>query len=201
MLLDSKSLYTATNLNCSCLIENAYYGSKFTKLVCVHCGSCSLVEPIISSSKKGNISKSVERVTTNESVKGCYSISSPGTSINEVVQFNVCQTDNEVVVINERKRQSIIAWNTVPKKKGNASHCDVCGKEDPLTKGRKGKKVDWVDCDHCSKWAHLDCTEICAKTTGWAKHINNYIKCCKYFQSGVYMTYLVYFELTVKNFV
>ena len=58
------------------------------------------MEPIISSSNKGNIRKSVERVTTNESVKGCF-----------------------------------------------------------LTKERKGKKIDWVDCDHCSKWAHLDCTE------------------------------------------
>ena len=33
MLLDSKSLYTATNLNCNCLIEYAYYESKSTKLV------------------------------------------------------------------------------------------------------------------------------------------------------------------------
>ena len=100
------------------------------------------------------ISKSVERVTTNESFKGCYSISSPGTSIDEVVQFNVCQTDDKVVVINEIKRQSIIAQNTVPKKKGNTSHCNACGKEDSPTKGRKGKKVDLVDCDHYSKWAH-----------------------------------------------
>ena len=48
----------------------------------------------------------------------------------------------EVVVINERKRQSTIAWNTVPNKKGNTSHCSVCGKEGPSTKGRNGKKVD-----------------------------------------------------------
>ena len=87
-----------------------------------------MVEQLINSSNKGNISKSVERVTTNESVKGYYSISSPGTSIDEVVQFNVCQTDDEVVVINKRKRESTIAWNTVPKNKGNASHCGVCGK-------------------------------------------------------------------------
>ena len=39
MLLNSKSIYTAANLNCNCLIENAYYGFKFTKLVCVHCGA------------------------------------------------------------------------------------------------------------------------------------------------------------------
>ena len=26
-------------------------------------------------------------------------------------------------------------------------------------KSNKGKKLDWVNCDHCSKWAHLDCTE------------------------------------------
>ena len=63
----------------------------------------------ISSSNKGNISNSVERVTANKSVKGCYSNSSPGTSIDEVVQVNVCQTDDKVVVINEIKRQSIIA--------------------------------------------------------------------------------------------
>ena len=204
-LLDSKSLYTATNLNSNRLIENVYYGSKSTKLVCVHCGAAdirsaeyksmlkqyknvfpvcqhcfnkgkkeicrNLVEPFISSSNKGNISKSAGRVTTNESVKGCYSISSPGTSIDEVVQFNVCQTDDEVVVINERKSQSIIAWNTVPKKKGNKSHCDVCGKEDPPTNGRKGKKVDWVDCDHCSKWTHLDCTE------NWRNLRKNYWLC------------------------
>ena len=155
MLLDSKSLHTATNLNCNCLIENAYYESKSTKLVCVHCGAAdirsaeyksklkqykngfpvfqhcfhkekreiyrSLVEPLISSSNKGNISKSVERITTNESVKFCYSISSPETSIDKVVQFNVCQTDDKVVVVNEKKRQSTIAWNTVPKYKGNTS--------------------------------------------------------------------------------
>ena len=48
----------------------------------------------------------------------------------------------EIVVINERKRQSTIAWNTVPNKKGNTSHCSVCGKEGPSTKGRNGKKVD-----------------------------------------------------------
>ena len=42
MLLDSKSLYTATNLNCNSLIENAYYGSKSTKLVCVHCGAADI---------------------------------------------------------------------------------------------------------------------------------------------------------------
>ena len=79
MLLDSKSLYTATNLNCNCLIENVYYGSKSTKSnikmffsVCQHCFNkekkeiCpSLVEPLISISNKGNISKSVEGVTTN----------------------------------------------------------------------------------------------------------------------------------------
>ena len=98
-LLDSKSLYTATNLNSNRLIENVYYGSKSTKLVCVHCGAadirsaeyktklkqyknvfpvcqhcsnrekkeicCSLVEPLISISNKGNFSKSVERATTN----------------------------------------------------------------------------------------------------------------------------------------
>ena len=101
MLLDSKSLYTATNLNCNYLIEYAYYESKSTGLVCVHCGAaadirsaeyksklkqykdvlpvcqhcfnkgkeeicCSLVEPLIRSSNKRNISKSVERVTINE---------------------------------------------------------------------------------------------------------------------------------------
>ena len=131
-------------------IRPAEYKSKLKQYkndfpVCQHCFNkgkkeiCrSLVEPIISGSNKGNISKSVERVTNNESVKGCYSISSPGTSIDEVVQFKTCQTDDEVVVISERKRQSIIAWNTVPKKKGNSSHCDVCGKEDQPTKGRKG---------------------------------------------------------------
>ena len=73
------------------------------------------MEPLISSSNKGNISKSVERITTNESVKLCYSISSPGTSIDKVVQFNVCQTDDKVVVVNEKKRHSTTAWNTVPK--------------------------------------------------------------------------------------
>ena len=143
MLLDSTSLYTATNLSCNCLIENAYYGFKSTEVVCAHCGAAnirsagyksklkqyknvfpvcqhcfnkgkeeicrSLVEPLISSSNKGNISNSVERVTANKSVKGCYSNSSPGTSIDEVVQVNVCQTDDKVVVINEIKRQSIIA--------------------------------------------------------------------------------------------
>ena len=57
----------------------------------------------------------------------CYSILSPGTSIKEVVKFNVCQTHDEVVAINKRKRQSTIAWNTVAKKKGNASHCGVYG--------------------------------------------------------------------------
>ena len=162
-----------------------------------------MVEQLINSSNKGNISKSVERVTTNESVKGYYSISSPGTSIDEVVQFNVCQTDDEVVVINERKRQSAIAWNTVPKKKGNTSHCSVCDKEDPPIKGRKGKKVDWVDCDHCSKWACLDCTENwwnLRKNNWLCKAHKYYIKCWKYFQSGVYMTYLVCFVLSVKNF-
>ena len=151
MLFDSKCLSTATNLNCNCLIENAYYGSKSTKLVCVHCGAADirsaeyksrlkqyknvfpvcqhcfnkgkkeichcLVERLISSSNKGNISKSVERSTTNESVKGCYSISSPGISIDEVAQFNVYQSDDRVVVINERKRQSTIAWNPVPRKR------------------------------------------------------------------------------------
>ena len=143
MLLDSTSLYTATNLSCNCLIENAYYGFKSTEVVCAHCGAAnirsagyksklkqyknvfpvcqhcfnkgkeeicrSLVEPLISSSNKGNISNSVERVTANKSVKGCYSNSSPGTSIDEVVQVNVCQIDDKVVVINEIKRQSIIA--------------------------------------------------------------------------------------------
>ena len=69
----------------------------------------SLVEPLISSSNKGNNSNSVERATTNESVKRCYSISSPGTSIDEVVQCNIFQSDDEVVVINERKRQSTTA--------------------------------------------------------------------------------------------
>ena len=67
---------------------------------------------------------------------------------------------------------------------GLTSHCGVCGKEDPPTKGRKGKKVDWVDCNHCSKWAHLDFTEtgeICAKITGSVKHIDDYIGCWKYF--------------------
>ena len=88
MLLDTKTLYTATNLNCNYLIENAYYGSKSTKTVCVHCGAAdiisaeyksklkqyknvfpvcqycftkgkneirrSLVEPLISTSNKGN---------------------------------------------------------------------------------------------------------------------------------------------------
>ena len=47
------------------------------------------MESLISSSNKENISKSVERVTTNKSVKGCYSILSPGTSIDKVVQFVV----------------------------------------------------------------------------------------------------------------
>ena len=156
MLLDSKSLHTVTNLNCNCLIENVYCGSKSTKLVCVHCGSADIrsaeyksklkqyknvfpvcqhcfnkgkkeicrssVEPVISSSNKGNISKSVEKVTTNESVKGCYSISSPGNSIDEVVQFNICQTDDEVVVINVRKRQSTTERNTELKKRGDTSH-------------------------------------------------------------------------------
>ena len=79
--------------------------------------------------------------------------------IEEVVQFNVCQKDDEVFVINKRKRQSTIARNTVPKKKGNTSHCGACRKEDPPRKGRKGKKVDWVDCDYCNKGTHLDCTE------------------------------------------
>ena len=41
MLLDSKSLYTATNLNCNCLIEYAYYEYKSTKLVFVHCGAAA----------------------------------------------------------------------------------------------------------------------------------------------------------------
>ena len=41
-LLDSKSLYTATNLNSNRLIENVYYGSKSTKLVCVHCGAADI---------------------------------------------------------------------------------------------------------------------------------------------------------------
>ena len=86
--------------------------------------------------------------------QGCYSILSLGTRINEVVQFNVCQTDDEAIVINKRKKQPTIAWNMVPKKKGNTSHCGVCGKEDPPTKGRIGKKLDWVDCDHCNKWTH-----------------------------------------------
>ena len=91
MLLDSKSLYTDPNLDFNYLIENVYYGSKSTKLVCVHCGAAdirsaeyksmlkqyknvfpvcqhcfnkgkkeigrslrSLVEPLISSSNKGN---------------------------------------------------------------------------------------------------------------------------------------------------
>ena len=49
------------------------------------------MEPLITSSNKGNIGKSVERATTNESFKGCYMISSPGTSIDKVVQFNACQ--------------------------------------------------------------------------------------------------------------
>ena len=62
--------------------------------------------------------------------------------IEEVVKFNVCQKDDEVVVIKERKRQSTIARNTVPKKKGNTSHCGAFGKEDPPRKGRKGEKVD-----------------------------------------------------------
>ena len=106
------------------------------------------MEPLISTSNKGNITKSVERATTNESVKGCCSISFPGTRIYEVVQFNVCQSDDEVVVIIERKRQSTMAWSMVPKKNVNTSHCSICGKEDPPTKGKKGKKVDWVDCDH-----------------------------------------------------
>ena len=53
--------------------------------------SCSLMEPLITSSNKGNIGKSVERATTNESFKGCYMILSPGTSIDKVVQFNACQ--------------------------------------------------------------------------------------------------------------
>ena len=30
---------------------------------------------------------------------------------------------------------------------------------DLQTKGRKSKKVDWIDCNHYSKWAHLDCSE------------------------------------------
>ena len=32
-------------------------------------------------------------------------------------------------------------------------------KEDPPTKRKKGKKVDLADCDHSSKWIHLDCTK------------------------------------------
>ena len=54
--------------------------------------------------------------------QGCYSISSLGTRINKVVQFNVCQADDEAIVINKRKKQPTIAWNMVPKKKGNTSH-------------------------------------------------------------------------------
>ena len=42
MLLDSKYLYTATNLNCNCLIENVYYGPKSTKLVYVHSGAADI---------------------------------------------------------------------------------------------------------------------------------------------------------------
>ena len=42
MLLDSKSLYTATNLNCNCLIENVCSESKSTKLVGVHCGAADI---------------------------------------------------------------------------------------------------------------------------------------------------------------
>ena len=174
MLLDSKALYTATNLNCNCLIENVYYGPKSTKLVCVHYGAAdirsaeyksklkqyknvfpvcqhcfnkgkkeicrSLVEALINSSNKRNISKLVERVTTNESVKGCYSISSPGTSIDEVVQLNVCRSDGEVVVINERKRQWTIAWNTVPKKKVNTSPCGICGNKGRSTNKEKKRQ-------------------------------------------------------------
>ena len=34
--------------------------------------------------------------------------------MDEVVQFNVFQSDDEVVLFNERKRQSNTAWNTVP---------------------------------------------------------------------------------------
>ena len=48
--------------------------------------------------------------------KGCYSILSPVTSINKVVQFNVCQADDEVAVVNKKQKQSTIGWNTVPKK-------------------------------------------------------------------------------------
>ena len=42
MPLGSKSLYTAINVNRNCLIENAYYESKSTKLVCVHCGAADI---------------------------------------------------------------------------------------------------------------------------------------------------------------
>ena len=121
-------------------IRSAEYKSKLKQYknvfpVCQHCFNKgkkeiyrSLIEPLISTLNKRNISKSVERSTTTESFKGWYSILSPGTSIDEVVQFNVYQSDDEVVVINERKRQLTIIWNTVPKKKGNTSHCGVFGK-------------------------------------------------------------------------
>ena len=137
-------------VNCGAAnIRSAEYKSKLKQYknvfsVCQYCFNkgkkeiCrSLVEPLISSSNKGNISKSTARVTTVK-VKVCYSISSPGTSIDEVVQFNVRQTDDEVVVINKRIRQSTIAWNAVPKTKANTSHCGLS-----LWEGRsidKGKK-------------------------------------------------------------
>ena len=44
-------------------------------------------------------------------------------------------------------------------------------KEDPPTKRKKGKKVDLADCDHCSKWTHLDCTK------NWRNLCKNYWLC------------------------
>ena len=60
--------------------------------------------------------------------------------IEEVVQFNVCQKDDEVFVINKRKRQSTIARNTVPKKKGNTSHCGACRKKIHREREEKAKR-------------------------------------------------------------
>ena len=58
---------------------------------------------------------------------------------------------------NKRKKEiccSLVEPRISSLNKGNISHCGVCGKEDPPTKGRIGKKLDWVHYNHCNKWTH-----------------------------------------------
>jgi len=165
MSLLTPTLYTARFLKCSSPIEAAFdIFAKRNITINTTQPTCLPSEGVVGVTEKNKQQKRISNFfssSTKVSISPATSVSEISTtSVSATLTTSVSVTPAKSVVItiepNQEKMDEDIDFVTDIRVESSSKEdtCIICGEEDPPG---TSKKVQWVDCDICRRWAHLRC--------------------------------------------